>query len=214
LEFRLLYEGELLPSGNQSRPSEKHAIRRSFHPQLRRLWSADENLRELAMRRCGGDDGDPRPVNQRPQPITDAERFHFGIEGTGKKWAKASYDLVPLVTEEMALQCSLEVLLLRLDIDRRYIFQRGDIDGQIKTLFDSLRLPTSPDETGNVGPQADETPLFCLLEDDRLITEVRVTTDRLLLLPNKPTVKPNDCFAVIHVTLNHKYAKAYDNWFG
>jgi len=56
--------------------------------------------------------------------------------------------------------------------------------------------------------------LFCLLEDDRLITEVRVTTDRLLLLPNKPTVKPNDCFAVIHVTLNHKYAKAYDNWFG
>jgi hypothetical protein len=214
MEFRLLYEGELLPSGNQSRPSEKHAIRRSFHPQLRRLWSAEENLRELAMRRCGGDDGDPRPVNQRPHPITDGERFDFGIKATGMKWSRAGYELVPLVTDDMALRCSLHVLLLRPEIEQKYILQRGDIDGQIKTLFDALRMPKNLDETGKVAPQADESPFFCLLEDDRLITEVRVTTDRLLLLPNKPNVEPNDCFAIIHVTLNHKNARAFDNWFG
>jgi hypothetical protein len=48
----------------------------------------------------------------------------------------------------------------------------------------------------------------------RLITEVRVTTDRLLLLPNQGSVKPNDCLAVIHVKLNHKNARAFDHWFG
>jgi hypothetical protein len=214
MEFRLLYEGELLPSGNQSRPSEKHTIRRKFHPQLRRLWRAEENLRELAMRRCGGDDGDPRPVNQRPHPITDEERFDFGIKATGMKWSRAGYEFVPLVTDDMALSCSLHVLLFRPEIEQKYILQRGDIDGQIKTLFDALRMPKNLDETGKVAPQADESPFFCLLEDDRLITEVRVTTDRLLLLPNKPNVEPNDCFAIIHVRLSHKNARAFDNWFG
>jgi hypothetical protein len=43
---------------------------------------------------------------------------------------------------------------------------------------------------------------------------VRVTTDKLLLLPQQSNVKPNDCLAVIHVTLNHRNARTYDNWFG
>jgi len=211
MQFRLLYEGELLPSGNQCRPSEKHAIRRGFHPQLRLLWSAEENLRELAKRRC---DEDPRAVNQRPNPITDQERFEFGIKATGERWRRAGFEFVPLVTDEMGLRCSLDVLLLRPELSQKHILQRGDIDGQIKTLFDSLRMPQNPDETGRVGPQMGETPFFCLLEDDRLITEVRVATDRLLLLPNQGSVKPNDCLAVIHVSLNHKNARAFDNWFG
>jgi len=211
MQFRLLYEGELLPSGNQCRPSEKHAIRRSFHPQLRRLWSAEKNLRELAKRRC---EEDPRPVNQRPNPITDQERFDFGIKATGERWSRAGFELVPLVTDEMALRCSLDVLLLRPELGQKQILQRGGTDGQIKTLFDALRLPESLDETGRVVPQIGETPFFCLLKDDRLITEVRVTTDRLLLLPNQGNVKPNDCLAVIHVTLSHKNARAFDNWFG
>jgi hypothetical protein len=165
------------------------------------------------MRRRGGDGGDPRPVDQRP-PITDAERFDFGIKATGMKWSRAGYEFVPLVTDDMALRCSLHVLLLRPEIGQKYILQRGDVDGQIKTLFDALRMPKNLDETGKVAPQADESPFFCLLEDDRLITEVRVTTDRLLLLPNKPNVEPNDCFAIIYVKLNHKNARAFDNWFG
>jgi hypothetical protein len=45
VEFRLLYEGELLPSaGTNKRTAEKHAIRRAFHPQLRRLWNTNSNL--------------------------------------------------------------------------------------------------------------------------------------------------------------------------
>jgi hypothetical protein len=114
----------------------------------------------------------------------------------------------------MALRCSIEVLLLRPELEERFIVRRGDIDGQVKTIFDALRIPENLDETGRIGPAADEVPFFCLLEDDRLITEVRVTTDRLLLLPNQVTVQPNDCFAVIRVRLNHGSARTFGNIFG
>ena len=55
--------------------------------------------------------------------------------------------------------------------------RRGDIDGQIKTLFDALGIPENTEETANATPDKDEQPFFCLLQDDRLVTEVRVTTD-------------------------------------
>jgi hypothetical protein len=212
VEFRLLFSGELPSTGNKSSPSEVHGIRRQFHPQLRRLWGAEANLRELASRNILGDD--PRPINQRPQPITEPEQFEFGIKAIGANWSRAGFDWVPLVTPNMTLRCSIDILLLRPDIEEKYVMMRGDIDGQVKTLFDALRIPGSAAETGGATPQIDETPFFCLLEDDRLITEVRVTTDRLLLLPHQGTVKPNDCFAVIHVKLNHKNARMFDNWFG
>jgi hypothetical protein len=113
----------------------------------------------------------------------------------------------------MALRCSLDILLLRPEEDR-FIFNAGDIDGQVKTLFDALRMPKGVNETGGVGPEGDETPFFCLLEDDRFITEVNVTTDKLLLLPTQRDVKANDALVVIHVKLNHKNARTFDNWFG
>jgi hypothetical protein len=48
----------------------------------------------------------------------------------------------------------------------------------IKTLFDGLRMPTV--EEGRA-EKADLDPLFCLLEDDALITDVVIRTDRLNL---------------------------------
>ncbi|MHB1954037.1 MAG: hypothetical protein ACYCOU_09845 [Sulfobacillus sp.] len=209
MEFRLIYEGALLPSGgSNSRAHAKHEIRRSLHPQLRRLWSMKPNLRQLAdhLGNCAISDLGPRGT-------TEQERFVFGISAIGKKWSMAGYDLVPLVTSDMALRCSLDILLLRPE-EGRFIFNQGDIDGQLKTLFDALRLPANLGEAGGTGPQEDETPLFCLLEDDRLISEVRVTTDQLLLLPNQREVKANDAHVVIHVKLNHKNARAFDNYFG
>jgi hypothetical protein len=208
VEFRLLYEGELPPSGNNNkRPREKHEIRRRFHPQLRRLWSMESNLRELAARRWLAS------VNANCPPTTDPERFDLGIKAMGEKWVKAGYECVPLVTSDMDLRCGLDILLLRPEEDR-FIFQSGDVDGQLKTLFDALRIPQNPEETGRASPLADECPLFCLLEDDRLISDVRVNTDRLLLLPGQRAVKPNDAFVVIHVTLNHRPHRTFDNYFG
>jgi hypothetical protein len=45
-------------------------------------------------------------------------------------------------------------------------------------------------------PGPTETPLYCLLEDDSLITALAVTTDRLLV----PHENPAHVLVIIHVT--------------
>lgn len=212
MEFRLLYQGELLPSGNaKRRPAEKHLIRRAFHPQLRRLWSVKPGLRGLADQR--GFLRSSEIYHQSNVDRTPEERFEIGIRTIGKEFSRAGFDLVPLAIKEFALQCSLNILLLRPEEDK-YIFTQGDIDGQVKTLLDALRIPDDAGETGGANPEADEHPLFCLLESDRLISEIKVTTDQLLMLPHQKEVKANDCFVVIHVRLNHRDARMFDNYFG
>lgn len=203
MEFRLLYQGELLPSGNSNRrATEKHAIRRSLHPQLRRLWQSHPALQELA-RRVGIERA--RQLNEPSYPRETDKQHHIdlGITAMGQNWQRAGYDFVPLVTSRHGIRCSLDILLLRPE-DERFIFKQGDIDGQIKTLFDAFRLPASLSEVAGASPQQDETPFFVLLEDDKLISEVRVNSDQLLLLPANTVTKANDCFAVIHVKLNYK----------
>lgn len=212
IDFRLLYVGDLPPSGNSNRhPMEKHKIRRQLHPQLRRLWGTENNLTQLASNKYI--ESFPRSqlgiVGRKPLK----ERFHEGLRIIGKKWSRAGYDLVPLVAEDLALRCSVEILLLRPG-DKPLLFEQGDIDGQLKTLFDALRIPANLGETGGIGPQEDESPFFCLLEDDKLISEVKVTSGELLLLPGHRDVQPNDSFAVISVRLNHKSPRTFDNYFG
>lgn len=212
VEFRLLFEGELLPSaGSKKRASEKHVIRQSFHPQLRRLWTINSNLRQLAGQYYKAPF--PGPNGGNPPIPSDQERFDGGIAKIGENWSRAGFQFVPLVTSDMALRCSIDITILRPE-DDRFIFEAGDIDGQLKTLFDALRIPKDAGECGGAIPQADETPFFCLLEDDRLVSEVRVSTDQMLLLPNRREVKANDAHAVIHVKLNHKNARTFDNYFG
>jgi hypothetical protein len=61
-----------------------------------------------------------------------------------------------------------------------------DVDNRLTTIFDALRMPKGPQELGagtqqgKVSPASNENPFFVLLEDDRLITHVSVTTDMLL----------------------------------
>ena len=62
-------------------------------------------------------------------------------------------------------------------------------------------------------PSPGEDPFYCLLEDDRLITSVTVTTDRLLV-PQDSSWQPNDVFLVILVAtkvidIDAQHALAY-----
>ncbi|MGA9785002.1 MAG: hypothetical protein WBQ40_00340, partial [Candidatus Sulfotelmatobacter sp.] len=124
MEFRLLYQGELLPSGNtKRRATEKHVIRRAFHPQLRRLWSVKPILRALADNR--GFLKSPEIYHQSTVTRTPEERFDIGIRTIGKEFNRAGFDLVPLVMKEFALHCALDVLLLRPE-EEKYIFTQGD----------------------------------------------------------------------------------------
>src|SRR5262249_15996308 len=61
----------------------------------------------------------------------------------------------------------------------------GDIDNQLKVLFDAFRVPKKHELPQADRPAAEESPFYCLLEDDGMITELAVTTDRLLA-PKQP----------------------------
>jgi hypothetical protein len=208
MDFRLIYRGEL-PSASNNNPHvrEKHLIRKYFNHQLRRLWLVKSNLVQYA--RFVGN----QALADSGNSTDDVDvRWNSGIEAMAKNWNKAGFDFLPLVTEKFTLRCSVDVLLLRPG-NREFVFKQGDIDGRLKTLFDALRIPKDASETGNSTPDQDEHPFCVLLEDDKLISEVHIVVDELLLLPGEREVKANDAFAVIHVKINHIGGSPFDRWF-
>jgi hypothetical protein len=81
-----------------------------------------------------------------------------------------------------------------------------DVDNRLKTLFDALRMPSGPSELGagtskgQVGPTPDQDPFYVLLEDDKFITHLAVTTD--MLLDPVPGVPPDTAVRlVLNVTV-------------
>ena len=212
VQFRLLYSGRVLGSSRSGsdRTALKHEIRRTFHPQLRRLWKTNHNLRDIqfleyhnhffkGLEKLTSEESSKALKEYEIAKKQNAESMiQLGQELMAKRWNRCGLNFIPLVTERIALRCSLDILFLRPE-EEGMIIQGGDIDNRIKTVFDALRMPKSLDEIGHSGPQEDEDPFYCLLEDDSLISEVRVTTDQLLLLPHERDLKPNDAFLVIKV---------------
>jgi hypothetical protein len=59
-----------------------------------------------------------------------------------------------------------------------------------------------PAELNGLAPGPDEDPFYVLLEDDRLITHIGVTSDTLLELVPDPNVAPDEAARlVINVTV-------------
>ncbi|TMJ02592.1 MAG: hypothetical protein E6G97_12240 [Alphaproteobacteria bacterium] len=197
MELRLTYEGVLMgASKGTTRASHKHDIRRIFHRQLRRFWQIEPYLKNALKTRR-----DQNPVNVPRPRLVD----HLATE-----YARVGYNFVPLVTETLRIHCSVDVLLLRPSMPGEVVMNSGDIDNRLKTLFDSLRMPSNKDELGGYdAPTEDEKPFYCLLTDDRLITRVSVETDRLLE-PTAPDRGDNDCRLVITVKLR-PYDMGWDN---
>lgn len=185
MEFRLLYDGTLLGSSrNDTRATHKHDIRRVFHKQLKRLWNTNPHLKQRAHRSETVKVGDGPPVTT------------VGIDKMADNYRVGSYRCVPLVTSQLELACGLDVLFLRYDQPGKTLIQSGDIDNRIKTLLDALRRPQTLEEACGA-PTAEEDPLFCLLEDDKLITNLAISTD-LLLEPGRDV---NDVRLVITVKI-------------
>jgi hypothetical protein len=142
-------------SRSDSRPDYKHRIRKAIHPQLKELWNQNDDLRSAT----------PRYENN---------------------WQRCGFRFIPLVNQRKFRHCSLDILFLRRDQPGNLIRHGGDIDNRLKVLFDGLRIPERCDELPkNCKPEPIEDPFFCLLEDDELITQVKVTTDRLFIAPTE-----------------------------
>lgn len=157
MQFTLYYRGEL-KSGNSATPRHKHDLRRHFHRQMSALW------REIPLSNFRGFLDDPAA----PASINLPSR-------------KNGFTFAPLVSEKLGLVAELELQLLWPQTPGAIITSGGDLDNRLKTLFDALKLPSEPTALPkDACPSEDETPFFCLLEDDSLITRVTVETDRLL----------------------------------
>jgi hypothetical protein len=81
---------------------------------------------------------------------------------------------------------------------------------RILTLSDGLRLPKGDAEVAHTCQQTDfevASPVFCLLEDDSLVTRWNVRTDRLLA----PVDKGNSADVKLIIDVHIKATKM---WFG
>jgi hypothetical protein len=164
MQFRLFYEG-LLRSNGDAR--HKQEIRRSLHPQLRELWT---HL--------------PLAENREWLEFPAAANSLSVIHQVG------DFRYAPLICDELKLVAELEVVMLRPTPPGALIRQGGDIDNQLKTLFDALRCPHTIAELppGDV-PADGEDPFFCLLDDDERITDLHVATDRHLAARTERSVQ-------------------------
>lgn len=193
IEFRLVYQGELLSSGNKNtRSLHKHFIRRYFHKQLERLWRLNPELDSLA---------EWMPANKRSVTRVPRESRASYIRELADKHKIGETRYVPLVTEAMRLTYAVDIMLLR-RADPKSIYTSGDLDGKIKTLMDALRMPKQ--DEFREGP---EDPLFCLAEDDKLMTELKLQGDLLLppedqlALPDTTGLSQNHALAILFVTV-------------
>ena len=166
MEFTLIYSGPL--KGGSRTKDDKHSLRREFHVQLKRLW-------------------------EQP-PLLDREA---GGATQGDTIAIGKYLFLPLIRKKLFLFCELEIILFREQPPGEIIHTGGDIDNRLKTLLDGLRMPIQEQELPDGAvPGQDETPFFCLLEDDSLVTSVAVTTRQNLRIP----AASDDVLALIKAT--------------
>jgi len=172
MEFRLHYRGGLRANGNAA---EKQELRRHFHRQLKRLWDQ------------------PPLVDYKIQFASDAAVAAAGLA----RRQVGRFRCMPLVSAAVNLTAELDVLFLRPQRPGAIIGSAGDIDNRLKTLLDGLRVPLPGEIAPDDAPTEGEDPLYCLLEDDVLVTRLAVTTDQLLDSPDRP----GEALLVIHVLL-------------
>jgi hypothetical protein len=163
MEFRLTYSGQLQPIGNKPRPEHVHAIRREFHKQLKNLWQVEPYLRSAIH---------SEKMTGRVVPNIKLEDY------LATQYQQFGFNFLPLVTKKLRLLCSVDVLFLRPEPPGDLV-QSGDLDGRIKTLFDALSMPQQKEQIHKTPPIEGESPFYCLLEDDKLISRVSVETDTM-----------------------------------
>jgi hypothetical protein len=158
MDFTLVYwDTQLKPGGNTNkRVWEKHHIRRFFSSQLAALWKI-------------------HPVLSRFDVTGSIQA------GLAKRFERGGIEIVPLIVGDFDLTCELDIVMLRPDTPGNIILEGGDIDNRIKVLLDALRVPKDTNEmplkSGEINPKR----IYCLLEDDSLITAIRIKTDCLLV---------------------------------
>ena len=154
MKFTLYYQGPLRPNAG---PQEKHQIREVIHPQLVDLWSHPP-LDALV------------PYALSPEYPEQNVLFQVGPHKFGC-----------VISERLGCTAALDITLLRPETPGALLAQGGDIDNRLKTLLDALSVPSNPQAIPRkFAPDPTQIPLFCLLQDDALVTGLQIRTERWL----------------------------------
>lgn len=190
MDFVLRYRGPLSANGSIK---EKHQIRRAIHVQLQELCNQEPLLQQARSDTLPEGILRGREVEV-PRPL---KVMYFVVRLGG-------FQFLPIIHRPHELACSLDILFLRRERPGAIIRHGGDLDNRLKTLFDALRMPHDSSELTGIAPDVSDQRLYCLLEDDALITRVSVATQQLLEPPaageHASTVE-----LLIHVTVQSTY---------
>lgn len=137
---------------SKGKSPEKKVIRDYLSPQVERLWHKEE--------------------------------FKLDSSEVSSMTARTMQEreYIPLVERNKHVEADIAVRLLRRDDPASLFVSGGDLDNRMKTLFDALQTPQSPQECGEGLPAEGEVrrPLYTVVEDDRLITGLTVRSERWL----------------------------------
>jgi hypothetical protein len=85
------------------------------------------------------------------------------------------HQFFPLAKSSFKVKCGLEITMLVNHDIASVLTQTGDLDNRLKTLFDGLRCPVGQQEIkGFRGAKREDDDYVCLLEDDALITSLKI----------------------------------------
>jgi hypothetical protein len=188
MKFTLTYDGSLPSSGNKPKNPDKWRIRQELHPQLKDLWATHPALRFVEDNKhfpklgggmlMQGHHEHPGPILPIRTTLMEEREFINICEPINKHGAWFR----PLVRESYALHCGLKIIFLRKEPPGK-VYQGGDIDGRIKTLFDALTMPQHKEQVIGAVDRID--PVYCLLEDDSMISGLEIQSERLLTDQNR-----------------------------
>jgi hypothetical protein len=185
MEFLLRYRGPLPANGGVA---DKQLIRAAIHPQLEELCRQEPLLHGAAADELSEATLKGGQVKVAPNTIY----FFVAVGG---------FRVVPIIHTPHKLACGLDILFLRRERPGTIVAHGGDLDNRLKTLFDALRMPHNPEELRGITPRTPDERLYCLLEDDALITRVSVITQQLLE-PLASTEEPSTVELLIRVEVN------------
>ncbi|MBL8708351.1 MAG: hypothetical protein JNL25_04085 [Rhodospirillaceae bacterium] len=157
------------PLASNGNAEKKAAIRSAFDVQLAELWKQEPLCQ----------------ISKYLDPTYQPNDCYLGVR-------RGSTTYYPVISSKIFTLVELDVLMLRPGDPGAVVRHGGDIDNRIKTLLDALTVPTSDHPRGDARDR-----MFCLLEDDKLITRLSVETDRLL----EPDAHQNHVVLVIHANV-------------